>query len=81
LSGAVGTFLAFGKCYEEGAFGDGKLAASRMPLLAAVAGSMVTRTASRLAFEKQGRGLVTQDMLGEIGKSFSEVFPNDKGKL
>ncbi|KAJ3991794.1 H-hydrate dehydratase [Lentinula boryana] len=85
LSGAVGTFLAFGKCYEDGAFGDGKIAASRMPLLAAVAGSMVTRNTSRLAFQKQGRGLVTQDMLGEIGKSFSEVFgeetQGDKGKL
>ncbi|KAF9073246.1 Ribokinase-like protein [Rhodocollybia butyracea] len=86
LSGAVGTFLAFGKCYEDGAFGDGAIAASRMPLLAAVAGSMVTRTASRLAFQKEGRGLVTQDMLGEIGKSFTEVFGgesqgSDKGKL
>ncbi|KAE9396898.1 H-hydrate dehydratase [Gymnopus androsaceus JB14] len=83
LSGAVGTFLAFGKCYEEGAFGDGKIAASRMPLLAATAGSMVTRTASRLAFKKEGRGLVTQDMLGEIGRSFTEVFEGvgDKGKL
>ncbi|KAJ4473451.1 Ribokinase-like protein [Lentinula edodes] len=86
LSGAVGTFLAFGKCYEDGAFGDGKIAASRMPLLAAVAGSMVTRHTSRLAFQKQGRGLVTQDMLGEIGTSFSEVFGEDsqggdRGKL
>ncbi|KAJ3866854.1 H-hydrate dehydratase [Lentinula novae-zelandiae] len=86
LSGAVGTFLAFGKCYEDGAFGDGKIAASRMPLIAAVAGSIVTRHTSRRAFQKQGRGLVTQDMLGEIGTSFSEVFGEDsqggdRGKL
>ncbi|KIK50461.1 hypothetical protein GYMLUDRAFT_182735 [Collybiopsis luxurians FD-317 M1] len=86
LSGAVGSFLAFGKCYEDGAFGDGNIAASRMPLLAATGGSMVTRTASRLAFQKQGRGMVTQDMLGEIGKAFAEVFGaasqgSDKGRL
>ncbi|KAH9951146.1 Ribokinase-like protein [Amylocystis lapponica] len=74
LSGTVGTVLAWGKCYEEGAFGDKSLPSSRIPLLAAVAGSMVTRTASRRAFEKYGRGVVTQDMLGEIGGSFAEHF-------
>lgn len=47
---------------------------------------MVTRTASRRAFYKEGRGVVTQDMLPEIGKSFAEVFGEDtqgqdKGKL
>ncbi|KAF5350267.1 hypothetical protein D9758_007775 [Tetrapyrgos nigripes] len=86
LSGTVGTFLAWGRCYEDGAFGDQSIPASRMPLLAAVAGSMVTRTASRRAFYKEGRGVVTQDMLTEIGKSFAEVFGEDaqgqdKGKL
>jgi ATP-dependent NAD(P)H-hydrate dehydratase len=59
---------------------------SRMPLLAAIAGSMVTRTASRRAFSKQGRGVVTQDMIPEIGPAFAEVFGEDmqgkdKGKL
>ena len=57
-----------------------------MPLLAAIGGSMVTRTASRRAFYKEGRGVVTEDMLPEIGKSFAEVFGGeaqgeDKGKL
>jgi ATP-dependent NAD(P)H-hydrate dehydratase len=47
---------------------------------------MVTRTSSRIAFQLQGRGLVTQDMLPQLGKSFSEVFgedmwAGDKGKL
>ncbi|RDB23663.1 ATP-dependent (S)-NAD(P)H-hydrate dehydratase [Hypsizygus marmoreus] len=88
LSGTVGTFLAWGKCYEDGAFGDQtkKIPISRMPLLAAVGGSMVTRTASRRAFNKEGRGVVTEDMIPEIGKSFAEVFGEetqgqDKGKL
>ena len=57
-----------------------------MPLLAALGGSMVTRTASRRAFLKEGRAVVTQDMLSEIGASFAEVFGEDaqgqdKGKL
>jgi ATP-dependent NAD(P)H-hydrate dehydratase len=35
---------------------------------------MVTRTASRIAFGKEGRGVVTADMLPHIGDAFSEVF-------
>jgi ATP-dependent NAD(P)H-hydrate dehydratase len=47
---------------------------------------MVTRTASRRAFHKEGRGVVTQDMLPEVGKAFAEVFGEDtqgqdRGKL
>ncbi|RDX56402.1 Ribokinase-like protein [Lentinus brumalis] len=74
LSGSVGTMLAWGKCFEDGSFGDGSVPPSRIPLLAAVGGSLVTRTASRRAFSKQGRGLVTQDMLPEIGGAFAEIF-------
>ncbi|KAJ7255489.1 Ribokinase-like protein [Mycena haematopus] len=86
LSGTVGTMLAWAKCYENGVFGDNSISASRFPLLAAVGGSMVTRTASRRAFYKEGRGVVTQDMIPEIGKSFAEVFGEemqgqDKEKL
>ncbi|KAF7356495.1 ATP-dependent (S)-NAD(P)H-hydrate dehydratase [Mycena venus] len=86
LSGTVGTMLAWAKCYEDGIFGNGSIPASRFPLLAAVGGSMVTRTASRRAFFKEGRGVVTQDMLPEVGKAFAEVFGEetqgqDRGKL
>jgi ATP-dependent NAD(P)H-hydrate dehydratase len=35
---------------------------------------MVTRTASRLAFAKNGRSVVTEDMIPEVGKAFKEVF-------
>jgi len=74
LSGSVGAFLAWAKCYESGAFGDNAIPVSRMPILAAVGASMVTRTTSRLAFEKEGRAVVTQDMLKEIGGAFAGVF-------
>lgn len=83
LSGGVGAFLAWAKCYESGAFGEKTIPVSRMPILAAVGASMVTRKTSRLAFEKEGRAVVTQDMLKEIGSAFAEVFESEHqgGKL
>lgn len=83
LSGSVGAMLAWAKCYEDGAFGDKSIPISRMPLLAAIGASMVTRTASRRAFEREGRGVVTQDMLKDVGPAFAEVFGGDVqgGKL
>ncbi|KAI9511614.1 Ribokinase-like protein [Russula earlei] len=75
LSGSVGAFLAWAKCYENGAFGDNTIPVSRMPILAAVGGSMVTRRTSRRAFDKEARAVVTQDMLKEIGGAFTDVFP------
>ncbi|KZS94740.1 Ribokinase-like protein [Sistotremastrum niveocremeum HHB9708] len=74
LSGIVGTFLAWGKNYENGVYGEPKFGSTRIPILSAVAGCLVMRTTSRRAFEKEGRGVVTQDMLPEIGVAFSEVF-------
>lgn len=35
---------------------------------------MVTRTASHRGFAKQGRGLVTQDLIPEVGAAFAEHF-------
>lgn len=64
----------------------GKIPISRVPFLAAIGASMVTRTASRQAFFKAGRSVVTEDMIPEIGKAFATVFGEDlqepdKGKL
>jgi ATP-dependent NAD(P)H-hydrate dehydratase len=74
LSGSVGAFLAWGKCYENGAFGNNAIPVSRMPFLAAIGASMVTRTTSRRAFQEMGRSVVTQDMLTKIGGAFVELF-------
>lgn len=41
---------------------------------------MVTRTASKRAFERHGRGLVTQDILPDIGGAFAEVFGEETGR-
>lgn len=86
LSGNIGTMMAWGKCYEGGAYGDGSVSASEIPLLASVGGCIVTRTASRITFEKKGRAMITQDMITELGDAFVEVFGSDsqfwdKGKL
>jgi ATP-dependent NAD(P)H-hydrate dehydratase len=58
---------------------DKSIPASRIPILAAVGGSMVTRTASRRAFNKEGRAVVTADIIPEIGQAFAEVF-DDEGQ-
>jgi ATP-dependent NAD(P)H-hydrate dehydratase len=64
----------------------GRIPISKVPFLSAIGASMVTRTASRRAFHKEGRGVITEDMIPEIGKAFAEVFGEelqgkDKGKL
>ncbi|KAJ3488157.1 hypothetical protein NLI96_g3047 [Meripilus lineatus] len=80
LSGTIGTMLAWGKCFEDGAYGDKSVPSSMIPLLAAIGGCMVTRTASRKAFTKQGRGVVTQGMLPEVGPAFAELFGEEGEK-
>lgn len=79
LSGAIGAFLAWGKCYEDGAYGDHSIPTSSIPLFAGIGGSMVTRTTSRIGFKKHGRGLVTQDLVGEVAGAFEEVFGEHEG--
>ncbi|KAG8891932.1 hypothetical protein FRC01_014442 [Tulasnella sp. 417] len=77
LSGTVGTFVAWGKNYEEQNLknsNDSNLKLQDIPLLAAIGACQITRTASRLAFQKHGRGVLTSDMLVEIGPAYSELF-------
>lgn len=47
---------------------------SRITLLAAYAGSTVTRTASRITFGRMKRAMQTGDMLNDVGSAFEEVF-------
>ena len=42
--------------------------------MAACGASPITRTASRIAFGRLGRGVVTGDMLGDIGGAYVEIF-------
>ncbi|KAG8954629.1 hypothetical protein FRC04_011062 [Tulasnella sp. 424] len=77
LSGTVGTFMAWGKSYEEQNLkgsNDSNMKLEDIPLLAAIGACNVTRTASRLAFQKHGRGVLTSDMLAEVGPAYAELF-------
>ena len=56
--------------------GDLSINIHDIPLLAAYGASNITRTASRIAFQSRGRGVVTQDMLAEIGPAYAELFGN-----
>jgi len=75
LSGTTACFLGWAKNYEEGVGKDEQpIAVDRMPLLAAYGASAVTRTCSKLAFEKVGRAMQTSDVLQQVGKSYSHHF-------
>lgn len=79
LSGAVGTFLAWGKNYEEREAKDEEdpIKPHEITLLAAYAASSLTRTASRLTFAKHKRAMQTGEMVGFVGEAFEEVFGSD----
>ncbi|SDA02829.1 BZ3500_MvSof-1268-A1-R1_Chr11-1g03177 [Microbotryum saponariae] len=82
MSGAVGCFLAWGLSYLQRRQGEGlgeesdPITESEIPRLAAYAASTITRTASRLTFEKKKRAMQTSDMLNFVGQAFEEVFPD-----
>ncbi|GAA6008505.1 NADHX dehydratase [Rhodotorula paludigena] len=80
LSGAVGTFLAWGKNYEEreGKDEDDPIKPDEITLLAAYAASSLTRTASRLTFAQHKRAMQTGEMLGFVGQAFEEVFGSEE---
>lgn len=72
--------LAWGKCYyarQKQHLGqineEENVKADQIPLIAAAVGSEMTRTCSKLAFDKFGRSMQTSDMLEYVGKSFEEV--------
>ncbi|KAG8742444.1 hypothetical protein FRC10_001411 [Ceratobasidium sp. 414] len=79
LSGMAGTFLAWGKSYVEGGLDGGdaqgeRIPEQRVPLLAAAGASILTRATSHIAFGKLGRGVITGDMITEIGAAYAAKF-------
>ncbi|GAA6042596.1 hypothetical protein JCM8097_003149 [Rhodosporidiobolus ruineniae] len=80
LSGAVGTFLAWGKNYEEreGKDEDDPIRPAEITLLSAYAASTLTRTASKLTFAEHRRAMQTGEMLGFVGRAFEEVFGREE---
>eukprot|EP01088_Endostelium_zonatum_P016053 TRINITY_DN417_c0_g2_i1.p1 TRINITY_DN417_c0_g2~~TRINITY_DN417_c0_g2_i1.p1 ORF type:complete len:343 (-),score=71.74 TRINITY_DN417_c0_g2_i1:299-1219(-) len=72
-AGAIGTFSFWADKYE------GELKFPKM-MLASYAACVLTRRCNKNGFEKRGRSMVTQDMIEEIGKSFSSLY-DDKSAL
>ncbi|GAA5934216.1 hypothetical protein JCM1841_004700 [Sporobolomyces salmonicolor] len=79
LSGAVGTFLAWGKNYEEreAKDEDDPIPPEDITLYAAYGAATMTRTASRLTFADYKRAMQTGEMLGYVGRAFEETFGSD----
>ncbi|PHZ10994.1 carbohydrate kinase [Rhizopus microsporus ATCC 52813] len=78
LTGIIAAFLAWGKGYEDEVWEhphevDGK----DIAMYASWAACTISRTSSRLAFQKHGRAVLTSHMLEEIGQSY-DLFVNDK---
>lgn len=70
LAGAIGTFSYWSNIYEKI---PTDLKSNNAFLIAAFAGSCLTRRASHLAFRKFGRSMVTSDMLPFIGEAFNSL--------
>ncbi|CAK7217277.1 hypothetical protein SEUCBS140593_003155 [Sporothrix eucalyptigena] len=84
LTGSIATFLGWRKAYHDRLWDTGKSSSSKQlderetVLLAAFAGSAITRECSRLAFVKKGRSLQASDLTDEIHTAFTNLFGEDE---
>lgn len=83
LTGSLGTFLGWRECYHEGLWdvGEDKMSRAETLLLAAFAGSAITRECSRRAFEKRGHALQASDLTDEVPGAFLSLIgePDNQG--
>lgn len=89
LTGSLGTFLAWREAYHEGLWDEEvnrqrtgteeKLSRRQTLLLAAFAGSSITRECSRRAFIKHGRALQASDLTEEVHGSFLDLIGEPEG--
>nr|CCA21974.1 conserved hypothetical protein [Albugo laibachii Nc14] len=74
MSGCIATFTAWAKHLEmDNTTYDG----SNPYLLAAYAGSLLTRMSSYKAYQSSGRSMLATDVIQCIGKTFQECFSDD----
>ncbi|CAK7271465.1 hypothetical protein SEPCBS57363_004634 [Sporothrix epigloea] len=84
LTGAIATFLGWRKAYHDQLWDASKLSSAaplderETVLLAAFAGSAITRECSRLAFAKRGRSLQASDLTDEVHTAFTNLFGEDE---
>ena len=83
LTGAIATFLAWKKAYLDKLWDHegGELSDEELTALSAFGASALTRTCSRLAFEKKGRHLQASDLQDEIQKAYEILFETEESKL
>ncbi|KZP01557.1 Ribokinase-like protein [Calocera viscosa TUFC12733] len=83
LSGCMGTFLAWGKSYEEGEYTEKQpnVDIPHVSVLAAYGAATITRTASRFAFARKKRAMQASDLLDHVGESYEYHFGEGRGVL
>jgi len=82
LTGTLATFLAWKKAYQEKLWDhDNSLQDDELTALSAFGAAAVTRTCSRLAFEKKGRALQALDLSVEVPVAFDLLFGGEEPKL
>ena len=79
LAGCIGTFLSWAAAGASGSSGEGEDSEAAeisrdAKVASAFAGSLLTREASRAAFEERGRSMVCGDVVEEVGPAFSRLF-------
>lgn len=83
LTGSLGTFLGWRQLYHEGLWdvGDDKMSRPETLLVAAFAGSAITRECSRRAFAKKARALQASDLTDEVHESFLALIGEPEYKV
>lgn len=83
LTGSLGTLLAWRKAYHDGLWDTeekgGKMSSTTTLLVAAWAGSTITRECSRRAFASKGRSMQASDLTDEVHGSFLGLLGEPEG--
>jgi len=81
LTGALVTMLAWKVAYQEKLWDhDNSLSETELITLAAYGAASITRTCSRLAYQKKGRALQASDLSLEVPTAFNTLFGGDNEK-
>jgi ATP-dependent NAD(P)H-hydrate dehydratase len=82
LTGALGTMLAWRKAYLDRIWEhENDLKAPELIMLAAFAGSAITRECSKLAFKEKGRSMQAGDLTEFVHTAFLNVIGEKEAKL
>ncbi|KAI8980388.1 Ribokinase-like protein [Pilobolus umbonatus] len=78
LSGLIGTFLAWGKGYEDGVWKhENDVKSDDIAMYAAWAACDITRRSAHIAYSKHGRAVLTSNILDYIGDSYDQFTRQD----